>query len=228
MALAVHRVAAVLARQLSIIVAVVLGAGCYSPSLRDCTVTCAAASDCGGGQICGADGYCAAPSVAGRCTSTDAAVAGADAMVVGPDATSLCELGCTNGTCNSGICEIDCSAPGSCPGVVACPPNLPCRVTCGDGACSNHVECRLATTCEVVCSGTGSCSDEIRCGDAPCKVTCSGENACGRIKCKNACSCDAVCSGEDSCAETTECPVGDACRLGEGCSSELAGCDRCP
>jgi hypothetical protein len=42
-------------------------AGCYSPSLRDCTVSCGSASDCATGQICGADGMCASPAVAGRC-----------------------------------------------------------------------------------------------------------------------------------------------------------------
>jgi hypothetical protein len=42
-------------------------AGCYSPSLRDCTVSCASAGDCATGQVCGADGMCASPAVAGRC-----------------------------------------------------------------------------------------------------------------------------------------------------------------
>jgi len=42
-------------------------AGCYSPSLRDCTVSCGSASDCATGQVCGPDGMCASPSVAGRC-----------------------------------------------------------------------------------------------------------------------------------------------------------------
>lgn len=52
-----------------------LMAGCYSPAERDCTVTCSAAKDCIGGQVCGADHYCAAPSVAGHCSAADAAVA---------------------------------------------------------------------------------------------------------------------------------------------------------
>jgi hypothetical protein len=42
-------------------------AGCYAPSLRDCTVSCESASECASGQVCGADGLCAAPGVAGRC-----------------------------------------------------------------------------------------------------------------------------------------------------------------
>ncbi len=42
-------------------------AGCYSPSLRDCTVSCGSAGDCATGQVCGADGLCASPEVAGHC-----------------------------------------------------------------------------------------------------------------------------------------------------------------
>jgi hypothetical protein len=49
------------------IAALVVLAGCYAPSLRDCTVSCAGPSDCAPGQVCGDDGLCAAPEVAGRC-----------------------------------------------------------------------------------------------------------------------------------------------------------------
>jgi hypothetical protein len=44
-------------------------AGCYSPEIRDCTVSCASPHDCVRGQICGRDGLCAAPEIAGRCPS---------------------------------------------------------------------------------------------------------------------------------------------------------------
>lgn len=44
-------------------------AGCYSPSLRDCTVSCGSASDCATDQVCGADGMCASPAVAGQCAA---------------------------------------------------------------------------------------------------------------------------------------------------------------
>jgi hypothetical protein len=47
-------------------------AGCYSPSLRDCTVSCSSTSDCATGQLCGADGMCASPAIAGRCGAVDA------------------------------------------------------------------------------------------------------------------------------------------------------------
>jgi len=47
-------------------------AGCYAPSIRDCTVSCASPSDCAAGQVCGADGMCVAPDRAGRCETIDA------------------------------------------------------------------------------------------------------------------------------------------------------------
>ena len=51
-------------------IAVVLAA-CYTPSLRDCTVSCSNASDCASGQVCGTDGMCAAPDVAGHCQAAE-------------------------------------------------------------------------------------------------------------------------------------------------------------
>jgi len=42
-------------------------AGCYSPELRDCAVSCASPDDCAPGQVCGSDAYCAAPEIAGTC-----------------------------------------------------------------------------------------------------------------------------------------------------------------
>jgi hypothetical protein len=78
-------------------VAALLGPACYSPSLRDCTLGCAAATDCANGQVCGADHLCAAPAIAGRCTADAGGDAtrdgdGADAAIHAdarpPDATS--------------------------------------------------------------------------------------------------------------------------------------------
>jgi hypothetical protein len=40
---------------------------CYSPDLRDCTVTCASVGDCARGQVCGVDRLCAAPAIANQC-----------------------------------------------------------------------------------------------------------------------------------------------------------------
>jgi hypothetical protein len=82
--------------------AVALLAGCYSPSLRDCTVACAGSADCAPGQVCGPDGMCASPEMAGRCAmETDAGAmqmpmpeprdAGIDATAP-PDAALLVKL----------------------------------------------------------------------------------------------------------------------------------------
>jgi hypothetical protein len=62
-------------------------AACYRPDARDCTVSCSGADECIDGQVCGADGWCAAPDVAGTCgdePGDDAAVA--DAPVLPDDA----------------------------------------------------------------------------------------------------------------------------------------------
>ena len=65
-------------------------AGCYSPELRDCVIACARHTDCVPGQVCGDDGRCAAPELAGTCGTSaiipDAGV-GADAAMPGPDAS---------------------------------------------------------------------------------------------------------------------------------------------
>jgi hypothetical protein len=59
-------------RLIMLLVTAALAAGCYDPELRDCAVTCHGAGDCAGGQVCGADGFCAAPDVAGTCRSARA------------------------------------------------------------------------------------------------------------------------------------------------------------
>lgn len=46
-----------------------LASACYSPDLRDCTVSCTAANDCASGQVCGSDRFCASPELAGRCAT---------------------------------------------------------------------------------------------------------------------------------------------------------------
>ncbi|HET7505655.1 MAG TPA: hypothetical protein VFK02_31765 [Kofleriaceae bacterium] len=69
-------------------------AGCYAPSLRDCTVRCESAHDCASGQVCGSDGLCASPEVAGHCRDPgdpgapgDAAMS--DAAIDGPVLVNL-------------------------------------------------------------------------------------------------------------------------------------------
>lgn len=62
----------------SVALTAVLAGGCYSPELRDCTLTCSSASDCADGQLCGADHFCAAPEIAGHCSSLPGDATGSD------------------------------------------------------------------------------------------------------------------------------------------------------
>ena len=204
-------------------------AACYDPTVRDCTVQCSSTTDCTGGQHC-SNGWCAMPAH-GSCDDPLVPNGGLpDGKPANSSDASLCELGCTNGRCDAaGVCVIDCSASSSCVSSdVLCPPNIPCRVVCGDYACAHHIICGYATSCEVQCTGASSCGDEIRCSSGPCDVTCSGTSSCRRrIKCSLSCSCDASCTGSGSCPEISECPMTTKCQLGRGCSSLIAGCDTC-
>jgi hypothetical protein len=230
LASALHRVQPV--QRLGILVGAALtylAAGCYNPQLRDCTVHCSKPTDCTGGQEC-KGGWCAMPEVKecpkeGAGEDRDAMIDAAVSTM--PDALSLCEQGCPNGTCVDGVCVIDCSAPGACPNDVVCPANLPCRVVCGQGSCGHKVNCSLSTSCEVQCNGDNSCADEIICGVNRCDVDCIGASSCKRrTKCSMACACDVSCIGTGSCVEASECPA-STCKLGNGCTSLLAGCNDC-
>lgn len=64
-------------------------AACYSPDVRDCTVSCASSADCAGAQVCGADHLCAMPAIAGTCArqpppGVDAATGDAPALEDAP------------------------------------------------------------------------------------------------------------------------------------------------
>jgi hypothetical protein len=215
-----------------------VAAGCYRPTLRDCTVQCAAETDCAGDQHCAA-GWCVGAgietcdSIGGVVTpdgsvavTTDAGPGQPDAAVP-PDARDICTQGCSMGTCVGGVCTIDCSTPGACPNDVVCPVNLPCHVICGDGSCGHKVNCTMSLECTVDCIGDMACKDEIQCSHSACEVTCSGTGSCKRrTKCANACACDVTCSGAGSCAEASECPAA-LCRVGNACSSQPVGCDTC-
>lgn len=101
-------------------------AGCYSPDLRDCTVTCATSDDCAGAQVCGADHLCAVVAKAGTCaraTTPDAATPATDGSVAGdappadaapPDAPTLGALelvvsGHGQLVAGSHLCTMDCT-----------------------------------------------------------------------------------------------------------------------
>lgn len=205
--------------------------GCYEPALQDCTIQCDGPDQCPGGQAC-VDGFCASPGIqacngTGQAVTVDAASVTTDTPS-SPDTTALCMQRCGAGTCVGGVCTIDCSPPGACSGDITCPADVPCRVVCGDGSCGGKINCAEALSCDVDCTGSLSCDDDITCPSGECSVTCSGLGSCKhRVRCNNSCACDVQCSGAESCAEVAECPS-TTCRLGNGCSSQLAGCDTCP
>ncbi len=89
--------------QLLLILAIL--SGCYAPEVRDCTVTCSAATDCAGGQVCGSDGFCAIAGVAGTCGpgGVDAAVDAAPRVMIhltvdGPGRVEVVGAGMCGGT----------------------------------------------------------------------------------------------------------------------------------
>lgn len=220
----------------SILVGAVLAhlVACYEPQVRNCTLACSGPGQCAAGQTCTSDGYCAAPEIS-SCREYEATL---DAAAVVTDAetaidasgndNTVCLQGCSSGTCDSGVCVIDCTAPNSCANDVVCPANLPCRVECGDTACGGKINCTKSTSCTVQCTGEDSCDDEIQCPPGePCDVTCSGAGSCvKRTKCKDSCSCDVRCTGMGSCAEPSECQEA-LCRIGNGCTSTVLTCDTC-
>jgi hypothetical protein len=102
------------------ILALLVG-GCYSPDLRDCTVSCSGSDSCGSGEICGSDGYCASPEVAGTCANemgsgsnpdtvdaaTMTAMVNIHIMVTGDGAVSLnnsLQMTCDHGGSANGDC----------------------------------------------------------------------------------------------------------------------------
>jgi hypothetical protein len=56
----------------------VILASCYQPDVLDCVVACSGANECAADQVCGADGWCASPEVAGQCATVSAADGGLD------------------------------------------------------------------------------------------------------------------------------------------------------
>lgn len=51
------------------VLAAVAVSACYQPTLVDCTITCASSGECASGQVCGDDGFCARPEIAGSCAT---------------------------------------------------------------------------------------------------------------------------------------------------------------
>ena len=93
----------------ALVASTLLLASCYSPEALDCTVTCAAASECAEGQVCGSDGFCAAPSVAGHCGGPDGGMVSSlvslRVRLEGPGKVTVDEVGlCDSETADSKAC----------------------------------------------------------------------------------------------------------------------------
>ena len=90
---------------------------CYQPEVHDCTVHCTQPGDCTGGQVCRDDGWCAMPGVKDCPKEGNIDPGGSDtvdAASATQDAPDLCPQGCTKGTCQNGVCVIDCGTPYAC------------------------------------------------------------------------------------------------------------------
>ncbi|MBA3395710.1 MAG: hypothetical protein H0T89_23905 [Deltaproteobacteria bacterium] len=199
--------------------------------MRECTVRCEVDGDCAPEQGCGVDGWCATPGQIGQCADVvtiggifdgpDAIVVDAglpaDAMIsdaavadapIAPDAPGpSCAPGCP-GSCQAGVCVIECSGNKSCADGVTCPDDGPCRV---------------------VCSGNMSCEKRVRCGDGPCTVLCLGNMSCeAGVRCEDSCACDVTCTG-NACGDDDDdvrCSS-PACETQNGCTSARPGCNQC-
>jgi hypothetical protein len=106
--------------------AIAIVAGCYSPDVRECALSCETSADCAAGQVCSAAKMCASPSVA--CGSdgevvdagivhdapakhTDAAIA-VDAPIVPVVTITVMVMGMGTITldgapCTTGMCVLD-------------------------------------------------------------------------------------------------------------------------
>jgi len=150
-----------------------------------------------------------------------------DALLVSRlPAENLCDLEqCTGGTCEDGVCVIECGA--ECEGVV-CPEGVACEINCRGGGCTTLVDCSAASSCTIECLGSNTCAGDIMCGLGACEIECSGNESCaGALDCGASCACDVTCNGSANCMAGTECPLGTTCESGVGCTSAGDSCNTC-
>jgi hypothetical protein len=81
------------------VLAILALAGCYDPSLRDCTVTCDSADPCAHDQVCNAEGFCVA-AAGDRCTTDAAPLGSLHVTVMGHGSVQVpgggtCGMDCT-------------------------------------------------------------------------------------------------------------------------------------
>lgn len=87
-----------------------------------------------------------------------------------------CDIACNvDGACRNGVscqaaasCSIECTAKGSCENVQC--GSGPCSINCaGTNACKN-VSCGNSCACDILCSGSMSCSSGIQCTSFACRA----------------------------------------------------------
>jgi hypothetical protein len=202
---------------------------------RSGAFSCTTSDQCDSGRLC-VDGFCV---VGGSGTQNDAPQStGSDAggTKPPPDGSTggMCPQQCT--TCSVALktCEIDCTNDAcNSNGPLQCPAGYACTIACGALDACNDVDCTQATSCTVSCSGHSSCQ-EVDCGSGKCDIMCTGHDACGgTIDCSQSCACDVTC-GSGSTAANGPCQgdimcQGELCGAldGEGCTSQLPGCNTC-
>ncbi len=199
-------------------------AGSCSINHKSTEYECAVPSDCDPfpGRTC-VGGFCvtAGPPIA---APNDGPVI--DARDGGTD-SSMCPAQCTSCRDDRKECVIDC-ATNSCNNEVVCPSGWNCTIGCSTpNSGTSGIDCTVAKSCTIVCSGNGSCRD-LDCGQGKCNVNCSGKGSCRDMDCSDSCACDLTCAGgaNPASCEGTICPSGCSGLPGR-CSSIPLGCNTC-
>lgn len=129
----------------------------------------------------------------------------------GPDGAPIDPCAGCKGTCNNGVCKVDCGKVDCNAGVELCAPGLRCEIDCHDtGKCAD-TRCTTTDACVVTCGDKKSSCTKLTCSAGICDVRCEGTEACksgaaggiildaktkGTLLCKGDNACDrASCNG---------------------------------
>lgn len=219
--------------------AAALVAGC-SVSHRSGDFACNADQRCADGRSC-VDGFCVLAADSGLPDTPqpppgDAAICPSQCTACNL-ARKSCTIDCAldNGACNQAIacpagwiCDVACSVPNQCNSGISCGGATSCMIACTARQTCKNVTCSRGA-CNLTCSGSGSCGNEITCGTGACNVDCSGNAACaGTVSCGAACACDVSCRLNAACVDVTCKPGCTGSTPLTSCISTGNGCDTCP
>ncbi len=189
---------------------------------EDCA-SCEADCACDDGEMCGADGRCAAvcvPECAGRACGDDGC--GGDCGAC--DGGRVCDV---SGACVAPPAECGDDACGADEDCATCPAD--CGACCGDGACAGGENCATCPA-DCACPAGEACDAAARRCEAECAPRCDGR-VCGDDGCGGSCgACDEVCTDDGRCvADCAPACDGRVCG-GDGCGGSCGVCpqgDRC-